>query len=157
MTDHGPNTADEPGPAGDTPIYNLVYCSRATGAVGRAELDRILASARRRNPAHGITGLLVYGSGIFFQWLEGPRAEVRGLMQIIGTDPRHTSIVQLTETEEVRDRLFPTWDMELVAAADIRDVLVDALSEAQAPPQRRALQDMLAQLDDGAISALLRT
>jgi hypothetical protein len=154
MTAHGPNAPDEPGAASDPPIYTLVYCSRATGAVDRAQLDRIIASAHRHNPAHGITGLLVYGSGIFFQWLEGPRAAVRGLMQVIGADPRHASIVQLTETEEVRDRLFPTWDMELVEAADIRDVLLDALSDAEAPPQRRALQDMLAQLDAGAISAL---
>ena len=44
-------------------LYNLVYCSRATSLMDDAEVKRILDSAHRRNPAQGITGLLVYGSG----------------------------------------------------------------------------------------------
>jgi Sensors of blue-light using FAD len=54
-------------------LYNVVYCSRATEGVDDAEVERIIATARRCNAQHGITGMLVFGSGIFFQWLEGPR------------------------------------------------------------------------------------
>lgn len=32
----------------------------------------------------------------------------------------------LSATAEVRERLFPDWDMELVSAIDIRDVLMKA-------------------------------
>jgi uncharacterized Fe-S cluster-containing MiaB family protein len=150
-----PEPFDEPVPGGSPPaLHNLVYCSRATGTVDAAELARIIQTAQRHNPAHGITGLLVYGSGVFFQWLEGPRDEVLRLMTRLRADPRHEAVVLLSETEEVRDRLFPIWDMELVEASDIREVLQDALSQAIQPQQAQALQSMLKLLDAGPISAL---
>ena len=150
-----PESPDEPVTGLRLPaLYNLVYCSRATGAVDDAELDRIIQTARRHNPAHGITGLLVYGSGVFFQWLEGPQAQVQALMTRLRADPRHEAVVLLSETEEVRDRLFPSWDMELVEAGHIREVLQDAVTEANQPQQAGALKDMLAQLDSGSISVL---
>ena len=88
-------------------LYNVVYCSRATADVDDAEVARIITTARRCNPEHGITGMLVFGSGIFFQWLEGPRDNVTALMSLLRTDRRHESIILLSETEEVRERLFP--------------------------------------------------
>jgi hypothetical protein len=132
-------------------LYNLVYCSRATAGVDDAAVARIIASARRHNPVYGITGLLVFGSGIFFQWLEGPRDAVTQLMARLKTDPRHDNVVQLSESEEVRERLFPDWDMELVTAVDIRDVLLDALSTAQ---NEQALNGLLKELDSGRLSGL---
>lgn len=135
-------------------LYNLVYCSRASPGVDQAEVERIIKSARRWNPANGITGLLVFGGGIFFQWLEGPRDSVMGLMRLLQSDPRHESIVPLTETEEVRERMFPDWDMELVTPDDIRDVLADALGEATDPKHSAALTLLLEQLDSGQLGEL---
>lgn len=150
-----PAFGDEPG-ATLPPIYNLVYCSRATALSDDPALDRIIATARRHNAVHGITGLLVYGNGVFFQWLEGPRESVLRLMGKIRADPRHDDVVELSHAEELRERLFPTWDMELVSASDLRDVLQDALDHASEPQHVQALQDMLAQLEAGPISALGR-
>ena len=135
-------------------LYNLVYCSRATAGVDAAAVDKIIATARRGNPALGITGLLVFGNGIFFQWLEGPRHGVLELMDKIKADPRHGSVVQLSAAEEVRERLFPDWDMELVATDDIRDVLADALSHAKEPQAAEALRLLLKELDEGQLSSL---
>ncbi len=151
-----------PYPQGDEPmsghafplLYNVVYCSRATAGVDDAAVERIIATSRRWNPARGITGLLVFGSGIFFQWLEGPRDNVVDLMARLNDDPRHENIVRLSTTEEVRERLFPDWDMELVTAIDIRDVLVDALGEAKDPKNTEALTLLLEQLDSGHLSGL---
>jgi hypothetical protein len=149
LTIHG----DEPlgGPARPPLLYNLVYCSRAAAGVGEADVDAILHTARRWNPEHGITGLLVFGGGIFFQWLEGPRDNLLRLLAALRTDARHHDIVLLTETEEPRERLFPDWAMERVAAEDVRDVLQDAHDTARDPANARALADMLAQLDGGAL------
>ncbi len=139
---------DEPAPDHGLPLlFNLVYCSRAAAPVGDADVDRIIASARRHNPRLGITGLLVFGGGIFFQWLEGPRAQVERLMTTLRADTRHHAIVTLSQSEEVRERLFPEWDMELVTPTDIRGVLVDARDEAEDPAQLEALDRLLAQLD----------
>ncbi len=148
-----PLQSDEPTFGHDMrPLYNLVYCSRST--VDEAGLQAILATAKRCNPLHGVTGLLVFGGGIFFQWLEGPRAAVTRLMDNLKGDPRHGNIVILSELEEVRERLFPDWDMELVTTDDIRGVLADARDEATDPKNAEALAHLLDQLDSGELREL---
>ena len=147
MTPH-PAQSDEPVPGRSLPfLYNLVYCSRACAGVGEADVAHIIGSARRHNPRLGITGLLVFGGGIFFQWLEGPRDNVTQLMELIRSDTRHDTVVVLSDSEEERERLFPHWDMELVSDADIREVLVDASDSSADPQQREALRLLLEELD----------
>lgn len=135
-------------------LHQVVYCSRAADGVDDAAVERIVASARHHNPSYGITGLLVFGSGVFFQWIEGPRAHIVGLMAIIRDDARHHDVVMLSETEEVRERLFPAWDMERVGADNIREVLEDALETAEDPGNVTALERMLAKLDGGDLDSL---
>jgi hypothetical protein len=155
---------DEPSFGGGEPrggpglplLHQVVYCSRAADGVDDAEVARIVATAQRCNPVHGITGLLVFGSGVFFQWIEGPRAHIEQLMALLHRDPRHRDIVALSETEEVRERLFPAWDMERVGAEDIRDVLQDALDNAEDPGHVAALGAMLERLEDAPLSGLGR-
>ena len=143
---------DEPSAGFAYPLlYNLVYCSRAAPGVDDADVARIIETSHRRNPERGITGLLVFGGGIFFQWLEGPRDTVTELLAILKTDNRHESVVVLSETEEVRERLFPNWDMELVTTDDIRDVLEDALDTATDTKNADVLRELLAQLDSGSL------
>jgi len=132
-------------------IHNLVYCSRAVHDMDKDALDQIIATAKHHNPRFGITGLLVYGSGIFFQWLEGPKDNVTSLLKIISADPRHSNVVVLTQEDEIRERLFPNWDMELVEAADIEVVLEDAMSEASDPKQKKALSKMLQEVSGSSI------
>ena len=157
MSIHLPEKADEPMAARTLPmLYNVVYCSRAAPDVDAAAVQRIIETSHRHNPQGGITGLLVFGSGIFFQWIEGPRASVLALMAMIKTDARHHTVVPLASGEEARERLFPDWDMELVGADAIRDVLVDALDNAQETAHAQVLRDMLEQLDSGQLSDLGR-
>ena len=127
-------------------LHNLIYCSLARPNMDPAEIQKIIATAKHHNPRYGITGLLVYGSGIFFQWLEGPKDNVTSLMKIIDEDPRHLNVVVLSEEDEIRDRLFPDWDMELVEAAEIGDVLKNALKEASDEKQKQMLSMFLTKL-----------
>lgn len=146
---------DEPGRGHALPaLYNLVYCSRATPGVDDDDVQRIIATARRLNPEQGVTGMLVFGSGIFFQWLEGPRDNVTALMARLRADRRHDNIVLLSEAEEVRERLFPDWDMELVTGDHIRDVLQDALDSATDARNAQTLGALLAELDAGRLRDL---
>jgi len=128
-------------------IHNIVYCSRAVHDMDKEALEKIIATARHHNPRFGITGLLVFGSGIFFQWLEGPRDNVTSLFEIISADPRHSNVVLLTKEDEFRERLFPNWDMELVAAADISVVLEDAMHTVSNPKHKKALLNMVHELN----------
>jgi hypothetical protein len=128
-------------------IHHIVYCSRAVHDMDKDTLDKIITTAKQHNPRFGITGLLVFGSGIFFQWLEGPRDNVTSLYNNISADPRHSEVVLLTKEDEFRERLFPNWDMELVAAEDISTVLKDAMHEVSEPKQKNTLSDMLRELN----------
>lgn len=148
-------TGDEPAHPPTQPLlYQVAYCSRASSDVDRAVLQRIVATAQRHNPAHGITGMLVFGSGIFFQWLEGPHEHVVALMQRLRGDPRHDTMVELSQGEEVRERLFPQWDMELVTSDHIREVLEDALESASDEHNLRALRHLLTCLEEGPLSGI---
>ncbi len=147
-----PPAADEPGFTRDGPLlYNLVYCSRAAPGMDAAGVAAIIATARRNNAIHGITGMLVFGSGVFFQWLEGPRESVLRLMGLIQRDARHERVVMLSETEESRERLFPDWDMEWVGAEHIRDVLADAIDAAGQASNVAALRQLLIEVEATAL------
>lgn len=157
MTASRDGAGDEPVPGYGLPLlYNTVYCSIASAGVGEKDVDSIVASARRANPRYGITGLLVFGGGIFFQWLEGPREHVTSLMAILRGDSRHNTVVQLGENEEVRERLFPTWDMERVTQDEIRDVLEDALESCEDDGNATSLRLLIEQLDHGRLKTLVQ-
>lgn len=128
-------------------IFSLTYCSRANPNLSNADLDSIISVSRVKNPGWQITGWLVCGSGIFFQWLEGSREEVERLMVSIRADTRHNTIVVLSASDEVGERLFADWDMELVSADDIREVLVDAISESTDTKNQEALRILLQEVD----------
>ncbi len=150
-----PPRGDEPFAGDDFELlYDVVYCSRAAASVDDAAITRIITTAQRHNAAQGITGLLVFGAGIFFQWIEGPRHQVLQLMATIRSDPRHDHVVPLSESEEVRERLFPTWNMELVSTDDIRDVLLDAMSLTTDPRNATSLSLMLQRLDSDELAGL---
>jgi hypothetical protein len=63
-------------------------------------------------------------------------------------------VLSLPESEEVRERLFPDWDMELVSTNSIRDVLQDALDTAEDPNNAEALRGLLRHLDSGELKEL---
>ena len=137
-------------------IYHFVYCSRAADGVDGDEVERIVKSAQRNNLAHGITGVLVFGSGVFFQWIEGPAAQIQSLISSLHGDSRHYDIVTLSQGEEERERLYPNWEMEKVEAEDIRAVLQDALENAEDENNVAALKRILEQLASGPLVALGR-
>lgn len=140
-----PIVSDEPAAIGlrGVPLSTLVYCSRAAAEVDDAAVQQIVDNARRANPAWGITGLLVFGGQLFFQWLEGPPASLHWLRERLHTDNRHHGMVVLSQSDDVRERLFPDWSMELVGADSIRDVLQDAMSEPHDDATLATLQAML--------------
>lgn len=105
VTEDGP-----PMRATDTGFARLVYMSQATPGLEDADLQGILATARERNPARGVTGLLLYSNGVFFQLLEGPEPILIRLVGSIAGDPRNHSLEMLAIDRDV-ERLFDGWAM----------------------------------------------
>ncbi|WP_426265425.1 BLUF domain-containing protein [Sphingomonas sp. PWP1-2] len=137
-------------------LATFVYCSRVAEGVDDAEVGRMVEWAQHRNVAREITGVLVFGSGVFFQWIEGPPAEVETLIVSLHNDPRHHDIVALDRCVEKRERLYPNWQMELVGADDIRTVLQDALEDAEEENNIAALRRILVHLASGPLDTLGR-
>jgi hypothetical protein len=141
-----PTTGGQQAEPAPPALFNLVYCSRAAAGTNADMVKRIVEAAQRVNLENGITGLLVLGDGVFFQWLEGPRAPLLALLDRLIADPRHHDLTLLSQDEEVRERLFPDWSMELVSSEHVRDVLQDAMDSTGDPRNHATLARLLAGL-----------
>jgi hypothetical protein len=92
------------------PIFAVVYVSTAVAPFGDEELKKLLTESRISNCKVGITGLLLYREGNFMQFLEGPKDAVLETLARIKTDPRHHSMIFLTQQAQER-REFASWSM----------------------------------------------
>jgi len=91
-------------------VHRMLYISTARVQLSRTQLEAILHTARRRNAAVGITGLLVVGGRRFLQALEGPSAAVFETFERIRQDPAHFAIVELARGP-ITERAFGDWSM----------------------------------------------
>lgn len=140
----------------ETGLYSLLYCSEATPAMSDDDIPRIIGSAWRHNPKAGITGLLMYGGGMFAQWLEGPREQVHALMQRLALDPRHRNIVALRAFDGPASRLYPSWSMQLVSPLEILGVLDQARRQSTDTRHTDAINELMAHLCDGPLAVMLQ-
>lgn len=114
-------------------LVRLLYASRAVDN-SPAVIQAILETARRHNHAHGVTGILVYGGGIFMQAIEGGRQVISNLYGTIERDPRHKDLV-LLHYEEILERRFGSWTMGLVDVERINaSVLLKYSERAELDP-----------------------
>jgi hypothetical protein len=90
-------------------LKTLAYVSRPLG-YDPQQLDDILQTARARNGALGITGLLVSRWDLFVQALEGPAEAVDAVFSSIRRDHRHVQVT-LRHEGPAAERLFADWTM----------------------------------------------
>lgn len=93
-------------------LYQLIYVSKSLAPMSRFGLTEILKSAGRNNPRQGITGILVYDRGHFFQILEGGYNDVESLFSRIQMDKRHTRVNRII-SYSIQERYFDNWKMGL--------------------------------------------
>jgi hypothetical protein len=91
-------------------VQQFIYLSSSRSNWNDAELGRLLARARIRNGARGITGMLLYAGGNFLQALEGPAPLMTPLMERIRADRRHWHVRPIAFQRRVR-RDFADWSM----------------------------------------------
>ena len=94
-------------------LVSLFYVSTAVGPQTTAVTGSLLQSSRANNQAHGVTGVLCQGRGLYLQVLEGPRNRVNLIYQRICNDSRHNRI-ELLAYEQISKRQFGEWSMALV-------------------------------------------
>lgn len=91
-------------------MRQLIYVSAGHRRDMRADVEGILAAARRNNARNGVTGVLLYSGGAFLQVLEGEGDAVEATFQRISRDPRHGSVTIVGDWE-IADRSFANWSM----------------------------------------------
>ncbi|TVP71794.1 MAG: BLUF domain-containing protein [Rhodobacteraceae bacterium] len=102
-------------------LRRLIYLSSAEQGFTAADLDDVLTVSRRNNHRDGVTGLLAYHDGCFFQAVEGPADAIAALLSRIRTDKRHCNILTLSDTTPT-ERAFPDWNMALVPRTELAQV-----------------------------------
>lgn len=104
-------------------LCRAIYCSNVAPNVSSIEIDAILQSARKNNPAKKITGVLLFSNSRFIQILEGPRDQVDELLKAIRLDERHYG-VEVFIRSRIKARSFPHWSMAYIGEhADIADIV----------------------------------
>ncbi|RYF03002.1 MAG: BLUF domain-containing protein [Oxalobacteraceae bacterium] len=91
------------------PLRQILYHS---WAVGRPDLDSILAVSKRNNGIDGITGILLCDGRSYLQVLEGPQDSVTTTYERICADPRHSDITIISD-QLIEQRDFAYWSMEV--------------------------------------------
>ncbi|MEY2689437.1 MAG: hypothetical protein RL375_3636 [Pseudomonadota bacterium] len=97
------------------PLEAIAYTSSAVGAPTDTDLERLLVHARRHNEQVGVTGVLLYHDGSFFQYFEGPAEGVAAVYERVRRSALHRGLVEVMH-EPVAARAFEDWLMGFTQA-----------------------------------------
>ncbi|MDP9012436.1 MAG: BLUF domain-containing protein [Pseudomonadota bacterium] len=89
-------------------LMHCIYASAATRHFETAELTALLEAARQHNDGVGLTGMLLYTEGSFFQVPDGD--VVNALYARIELDKRHMQVTKIV-AEAILSRSFAHWTM----------------------------------------------
>lgn len=136
-------------------VRQLIYISASPDRDAPRGIEDILATSRRNNEREGVTGLLVFTDGSFFQVLEGDAAVLERRFLTIRNDRRH-SFVTLLADREIAARMFPDWAMawrdcppdhpissrirSLAACADLAEAAIDPVLAVLIAPSLKATE-----------------
>ena len=91
-------------------LSQLVYTSTRQASCTEEEIQKILSACQRNNRERNITGILLYSTTHFVQYLEGSYRDVIGLYDTIKEDERHANAIMIG-SRPIEERLFPSWQM----------------------------------------------
>ena len=107
----------------------VIYRSRAVSPMADIDLFYLLAQARQRNDSLGLSGLMLYDRGSFFQWIEGSEKRLGKVWNSIRRDPRHVDVHVIAD-QSIPVRLFPGWQMRFAHRDRQHEAIVDGFAVA---------------------------
>jgi len=106
-------------------LFELTYRSKAAFYLGKAEINTMVGNADNNNRSMEVTGCLIYHENQFYQFLEGPMAEVLFTFAKIEKDNRHSDI-QVIWKGIREERLFAQWGLILISEKrEIRELITN--------------------------------
>lgn len=88
-------------------LYSILYVS---SMVGDNDVQDLLATFRKSNENHEISGLMLHYDKNIMQYIEGEKSRVEQLYKNIKKDQRHSGIIKIIG-EVIETRKFHGWDM----------------------------------------------
>jgi len=113
-------------------LVRVLYTSRIASGVAAADIDRLVASAQRRNRQLDLTGALLVCDGRFVQVLEGRETAVDEMVGKIAADQRHHDMVMLDRLATPK-RLFASWHLAFVDRSRCEVHLQKLLQQRETP------------------------
>jgi hypothetical protein len=111
-------------------LRGLAYRSLAVSDLTDSDLRDLLHAAQRRNKAEGLSGVLLFDQGAFFQWLEGPSDALARVWDSISRDPRHHQVTVLRD-EPIAQRVFEDWDLRIAMGPKVSiDAAIAAINSS---------------------------
>mgnify|MGYP000212157287 CR=1 FL=1 len=92
----------------------IAYYSSEARSFNDTKLIDLVQNAIRKNKAEGLSGILLYAGGCFFQIIEGPDNAIDALYEKIEIDRRHTAVSKVLD-EPISHRRFSEWSMGGIA------------------------------------------
>lgn len=130
-------------------LIHTIYASRAVNDFSQDGIVDLLSKARTKNASLGITGMLLYDDGSFFQVLEGEEAALDQLFSEISDDKRHQQVAKII-SEAIPKRQFSDWSMGYAAISS------DELKTIEGMNDFFTEQNCLAEIDAGRAKKLLK-
>ena len=96
-------------------LHQIAYRSTSSLDLSDEGLRALQEQAVRNNERDGITGFLLYHSGVFIQMIEGREDALRSLIARIMADHRHSEMTILFD-HPVPERSVPEWSMGVLHA-----------------------------------------
>ena len=112
-------------------LATIAYRSKAIAPLSECQLHDLLLTSQTNNRKSGLTGLLIYDEGKFFQWIEGEPDQLANMWGAIQQDQRHTDI-ELIGQQSVPLRFFGDWDMRLSVRSPGQPGTSEGISQAPA-------------------------
>lgn len=93
--------------------YAISYVSSVNPKLTESEIQEVLSFTKKCNNDHGITGILLFSDGNFFQVLEGKTDILKPLFSRILKDSRHSNIMTIFE-KEVSQSKFEDYQADFI-------------------------------------------
>ena len=96
-------------------LCQLVYLSHitSTGLSNSSTLNDIAEVANKLNKIDDITGILCYGNGYFFQYVEGTEQALTNLKNRLLVDDRHKDL-KIFDFSAIDERRFEGWSLRSI-------------------------------------------
>ena len=94
--------------------YAISYVSTAAPGLDEKQVEEIFKKTNAHNNGNGITGILLFSEGNFFQVIEGEKSIILDLYDKIQQDKRHQNIIKIFG-REIKEENFVNYETEFIS------------------------------------------